>query len=152
MTVEEYRSFYLDLTLGALGGNRAHFEITDEKGPRRVAYDSYRQGLVTLALVSLLESRFLTRGQIRCLRTFSPVADLPRNIDQVQLSCFLYVRDCFAHNPFGEIFEAGRNTLVFEEYVRDGKFPHLKLSQNKIKSVNNHELHLIILRFYKQNV
>lgn len=64
MTPAHYRAYYLDLILGTLGGNRAHFAITDETGDATARSVRYRTGLTVLALVSLIEANFLSKQEV----------------------------------------------------------------------------------------
>lgn len=122
MTKQEYLTYKLDLTLGVLGGGHAHFAITDEDGQRRPEFDNLRGGLTVLAPISLIESRFLRgppRGTMRRLRNFQPILTLASTIDQRRLSCYLYIRDCFGHDPKAKLFPSTQlNTIGFESALR----------------------------------
>ncbi len=152
MTVTEYRRYYLDLTLGVLGGNHAHFDITTPSDEQRAIYNNYLAGLTVLALVSLIEANFLSKGEMKALRNFQTVQSLPHAIHQVHLSSFIYVRDCFAHNPLAKLLPPGDNTTAFLAAVCNGMFSFASVSGQDIKILNTHQLHLIVLRFFGENV
>lgn len=154
MTKEEYLAYYQDLTRGALGGGHAHFAITDEDGQRRPEFDNLRRGLTVLALISLIESRFLIRqprGTMRRLRNFQPVLTLASTIDQRRLSCYIYIRDCFGHDPRAKLFPSTQpNTIEFESAIVDGLFPFATIEKSAIKIVDTHALHQIVLGFFDE--
>ena len=151
MEFEEYREYYLDLTLGTLGGNRAHFNITrSEDDPKIAVYNNYRKGLLVLSLVSLIEANFVTKKQFKQLRNFIHVPELNSSINQCHLSCFIYVRDCFGHNPSAKLLGEGDNTTEFKRALDKGNFEFVDLKEDGLQINNTHELHRLILRFYGQ--
>jgi hypothetical protein len=152
MSVDEYRTYYLDLVLGTLGGNHSHFEITDETGVASQQSNRYRNGLVVLALVSLLEANFFSPQDVRCLRNFGVPAGFPANVDATHVACYLYIRDCFAHNPKGVLLSRGNNTSAFLGAVQSGRFTFTHVVGNEIYATDTHNLHLIVLRFFGQPV
>jgi hypothetical protein len=153
MLVEDYRKYYLDLTQGVMSSHSGHFQITLEKDdPKKITYQNYQRGLTILALISLIESNFLTKPQVRALRKFEVVPDLNNSINQEHLSCFIYLRDCYAHNPFSKLLPAGGNTDKFREALNSDNFPFAQIQEDDVHILNTHELHLLVLRFYDQPV
>ena len=153
MTLSEYRRYYLDLTLGILGGNHAHFSITmPDDSTQKAEYDNYRRGLTVLALVSLAESNLITEADFKALRKFEPTAIVPSTVNQTHLSGFIYLRDCVAHNPATTLLSGGKNTEAFLSAVASGQFPFATVSGSSLSIGNTHELHLIVLRLYGENV
>lgn len=152
MTPTQYRAYYLDLILGTLGGNRAHFAITDETGEAAKRSANYRSGLVVLALVSLIEANFLSKQELRKIRNFETLRSLPPSVDLTHLACYAYIRDCFAHNPSANLLPPGINTTGFLSAVQLGKFPFAGLSGNQVVVNDTHQLHLIVLRFFGEPV
>jgi hypothetical protein len=153
MSVEEFRRYYLDLTLGALGGNHAHFQITcgDDDSIKK-EHDKYRRGLVVLALISFIESNFLNKQQIKDIRNFKTVAGISSSINQTHLSCYLYLRDCYAHNPFSELLSSGLNTSGFIQAINSNNFEFANIIGNNVVIENTHELKLLVLRFFGESV
>ena len=154
MTKQEYLTYYQDLTRGALGGGHAHFASTDEDGQRRPEFDNLRRGLTVLALITVIESRFLhdqpDRPMVR-LRKFQPVHTLAPTIDQRRLSCYFYIRDCFGHDPKAKLFPSTQlNTIGFESALADGSFPFARIENSAIKIVDTHALHQIVLAFFNE--
>ena len=153
MTLPEYRRYYLDLTLGILGGNHAHFAITMPAEIKRKAdYDNYRAGLIVLALVSLIEANFLSKSDLKALRNFQPASGVTTAVDQLHLSGFIYLRDCFAHNPIANLLPPGPNTTAFLAAVAAGTFPFATVSGQALRIENTHQLHLLVLRLFGEIV
>lgn len=153
MSKEEFNQYYLDLTLGALGGNYAHFQIVyGDDNSKKNKLDNYRSGLIVLALVSFIESNFLDREQIKNIRNFRTVDRIPPSINQTHLSCYFYLRDCYAHNPFSNLLSSGPNTKGFEEALASNNFRFASILENKVVIENTHELKLLVLRFFEENV
>jgi hypothetical protein len=152
MTPTHYRAYYLDLILGTLGGNRAHFAIADEAGEAVVRSARYRSGLVVLALVSLVEANFLSKGDLKTIRNFGAPHSLPPSVDPTHLACYAYVRDCFAHNPEAHLLPEGNNTTGFLSAVQSGRFLFASLSGTQVVVNDTHPLHLIVLRFFGEPV
>ena len=153
MEIKEYREYYVDLMSGILGGNRVHFNITrSEDDPKIAVYNNYRKGLLVLSLVSLIEANFVTKKQFKQLRNFIHVPELNSSINQCHLSCFIYVRDCFGHNPSAKLLGEGDNTTEFKRALDKGNFEFVDLKEDGLQINNTHELHLLILRFYGQLV
>ena len=151
MEFKEYSGYYNDLTQGILGGNRAHFNITRSKDDPKIAvYNNYRNGLLVLSLVSLIEANFLTRQQLKQLRNFTHAPELNSSINQCHLSCFIYVRDCFGHNPSAKLLGEGANTQGFKRALDKGNFEFVDLKEDGLQINDTHELHRLILRFYGQ--
>jgi hypothetical protein len=152
MNLTDYRSYYLNLILGTLGGNHAHFKITDESGEAVAKSAAYRRGLTVLALVSLIEANFLSKQQLRELRGFQTPQGLPASVNLTHLSCYIYLRDCFAHNPNAAILPPGANTTGFVNAVNSGTFTYATVQGTQIDVTDTHELHLIVLRLFGENV
>jgi hypothetical protein len=152
MTLGHYRAYYLDLILGTLGGNHAHFAITDETGEASVRATHYRRGLVVLALVSLIEANFLSKQDLRVIRKFGALPSLPPSVDSNHLACYAYIRDCFAHNPEAYLLPQGSNTTGFLSAVQSGRFPFAGLSGDQVVVNDTHQLNLIVLRFFGEPV
>jgi hypothetical protein len=152
VTHSEYLSFYLDMRLGALGGNHAYFEITDPSGNKVATALRQRSGLMVLVLVSIIESNFLSKAQLRLLRNFEAPQMLPSSVDPLHLSCYIYIRDCVAHNPKRVMLPPGRNTDRFLSAVTSGAFPFARVTHSEVTVEDSHELHRIILRLFGQNV
>jgi hypothetical protein len=153
MTLAEYRRFYLDLILGILGGNHAHFAITmPTEVQRKAEYDNYRAGFTVLALMSLIEANFLSKSDLKALRNFQSTSSIPATINQRHLSGFIYLRDCFAHNPLAILLSSGANTTAFLAAISAGQFPFASISGQNLRIEGTHELHLLVLRFFGENV
>lgn len=152
MTLEHYRAYYLDILLGTLGGNRAHFSITDETGEAAERSAKYRRGLMVLALISLIEANFLSKAELKEIRKFGVPSSLPQGLNPTHLACFTYVRDCFAHNPDALLLPPGQNTTSFLNALQSGGFPFCEISGNQVVVKDTHELHLIVLRFFGESV
>ena len=152
MTPKHYNAYYLNLILGTLGGNHAHFAMTDETGEATVRSAQYRSGLVVLALVSLIEANFLSKQTLKTIRNFGAPTSLPASVDPTHLACYAYVRDCFAHNPEAHLLPHGINTTGFLSAVQSGRFPFACLSGTRVLVNNTHQLHLIVLRFFGEPV
>ena len=149
MTITEYRRYYLDLTLGVLGGNHGHFDITEPSTDQLEIYNNYSNGLIVLALVSFLDARFLSKSELKVLRNFEPVARIPSTIHQVHLSSYIYLRDCFAHNPFAKLLPEGQNTTAFLAAIDSGKFSFASVAEQRIRILDTNPLHRIILRLFE---
>lgn len=152
MTPAHYRAYYLDLILGTLGGNRAHFSITDETGDATSRAVRYRGGLVVLALVSLIEANFISKQDLRTIRNFGTLPTLLPGVNPTQLSCYFYIRDCFAHNPEAQLLPQGNNTAGFLAAVQSGHFPFGSALGTQVVVNDTHPLHLIVLRFFGEQV
>lgn len=152
MTVSEYRRYYLDLTLGVLGGNHGHFDIVERTDEQRAAYNNFLKGLTVLALVSLIEANFLSKTEMKAIRNFQTIPRLPKSIHQIHLSSFIYLRDCFAHNPFAKLLPPGSNTTAFLAAISNGAFSFASITGQDIKINETRPLHLTVLRFFGENV
>lgn len=152
MTPANYRAYYLDLILGTLGSNRAHFAITDETGDATARSVRYRSGLTVLALVSLMEANFLSKQELKAIRNFGTLSTLPPRVDPAHLSCYVYIRDCFAHNPEAPLLPPGNNTAGFLAAVQSGRFPFGSALGTQVVVNDTHPLHLIVLRFFGEPV
>lgn len=156
MNVEEYRRYYLDLTLGTFGGNHAHFVCSIENiTEREAALDKsrkMRQRQIVFHLVSLIETEFI-QGDMRVLRNFSTAPTVPASVNSIHLSCFIYIRDCVGHHASAKLFASTQpNTIGFMNAITSGAFPYATLNGDFIDCANTHELHLIVLRFFGQSV
>lgn len=156
MNVEEYRRYYLDLTLGTFGGNHAHFVCSIEDiSEREASLDTsrkMRQRQIVFHLISLIETEFIQRD-LKVLRNFSTSSTVPASVNSTHLSCFIYIRDCVGHHASAKLFASTQpNTIGFMDAITSGAFPYATLNGDYIDSVNTHELHLIVLRFFDQSV
>lgn len=158
MTVEEYKRFYVDFVLTILNPAVAQ-EVSNDpvlrSNPARQAeYQNLVGGLVILALVSFVESNFLSTAQLKSLRNFAGCAPpLPSKVNLTHLSCFVYIRDCFAHDPSGQLLSGGTNTTQFLAALQSGAFPWASIAGSTVSLTGaSHELHLMILRFFGQEV
>jgi len=157
MTLTDYQRFYIDLVVTVLGPavkREAHIDVKLGKDPARQAeLENQKNGLVVLALVALIEESFLTKGQMRALRTFSACPpSLPAGINPDHLSGFIYIRDCVGHNALPRLLPAGTNTAAFQNAVASGNFPWATLIGDDIVIADLEELHKIVLRLFGQTV
>lgn len=152
MNTQQYRKYYLDLILGTLGGNQTHFDLTDETGEASARSTLYRGGLKVLALVSLIEANFLSKKDLKAIRNFGKPTNIPSGVNRIHLSCYTYIRDCFAHNPEAKLLTPGSNTTGFLLAIQSGQFPYCSVSNDQVRETNTHELHLIVLRFFGEPV
>lgn len=151
MNVADYRRYHLDLQGGVLAGNPTHFQLTETSEIDIKRYDNYRRGLIVLALVSFIESNFI-QNDIKNLRKFQPITSINPLVNQTHLSCYIYMRDCFAHNPLSILLPTGNNTASFVNAVHTGYFPYASILGQSIFIKETHPLHLIVLRLYGENV
>lgn len=118
----------------------------------KTKYDNYRRALRILTLVSLAESNLISDSNFKALRKFEQATGITSTVNQTYLSGFLYLRDCVAHNPSNTLLSGGKNTTAFIAAVSAGQFPFVSLSENLLTIGDTHELHLILLRLYGENV
>jgi hypothetical protein len=159
MTREEYSRFYVDFIVTILGPSvkrEANCDLKLQSDLKRQAeYENQKNGLVVLALVSFIESNFLQKADLKQLRQFqAPQTVLPPTVNAAHLSCFIFLRDCFAHNPAAVLLGPGTNTSAFTAAVTTGTFPWASVAGQSVTvdSAGLHELHLIVLRFLGENV
>lgn len=159
MNITEYSNWYIRFLLTAIGPAVRREAANDHRiaaDPAMQAdFENKKNGLMVLALVSIIESNFLTKSDLKALRNFNaPSTTLPTSVNQLHLSGFIYLRDCFAHNPSGKLLSSGHNTSAFCAAVSSGTFPWATISGQDItiEPTAVHELHLNILRFYGQAV
>jgi hypothetical protein len=159
MTLSDYSFWYIRFLLTAIGPAVRREAANDFKlasDPALQAdFENKKNGLMVLGLVSIIESNFLTKPDLKALRKFRmPSVALPASVNQSHLSCFIYLRDCFAHNPSGKLLRSGRNTSSFCSAVSSGTFPLAAIAGQDVTIAPRatHELHLNILRFYGQPV
>lgn len=157
MNVDEYGKYYLDLTLGTFGGNQAHFDCSyEDLIEREAAIDKsrrVRQRQIVFHLISLIETEFLNKANMKALRKFKRVPTVPASVNSTHLSCFIYIRDCVGHHASAKLFAPTQpNTIGFMNAITSGAFPYATLNGDFIDSANTHELHLIVLRFFGQSV
>lgn len=159
MNIDEYGNWYIRFLLTAIGPAVKREAANDQKlaadSAMQADFENKKNGLMVLALVSIIESNFLTKSDLKALRNFNaPSTKLPTSVNQLHLSGFVYLRDCFSHNPSGKILSSGKNTTSFCAAVASGAFPWVTIlgQELKINPKAIHELHLNILRFYGQSV
>ena len=159
MTKSEYAAYYIRFIVTVLGpavNREAHNDQGLMSDPALQAdLENKKNGLIVLTLVSFIESNFLPKADLKLLRQFqAPAQALPSTLNQLHISCFIYLRDCFAHNPTGALLGAGINTAAFTAAVASGAFPWASVSGQSITVVPTgiHELHLNVLRFFGENV
>lgn len=158
MTLKEYKSFYIDYIETILKPavyREAH--IDSNLGSNQVLQSQLQQysyGLMVLALVSIIEANFLGQRTLKDLRNFRVPSSLSPAINPVHLSCFIYLRDCFAHNPDRVLFSSGNNTEGFKNAIANKSFPFATIEDEKVLIGGKaaHALHLIILRFFGEDV
>lgn len=160
MTLDEYKSLHQDLKLGVLCTNHSHFDALDKLNSERniKKYNNYRAGILIFSLVSFIESNFLDSKKMKSLRKFEYVVGLPSGVNQKHLSCFIYIRDCVAHNMFPKLFVSNTNsgaghTQKFIDSTNNGDFPFVTVSGGDIILGNSlNDLHLIVLDFFDVGV
>ena len=159
MDIADYRRFYIDFVVTILGPSVKREATCDIKLAADVArqevYENQKNGLVILALVSLIEANFLTKAQLKELRGFSASpSGVPVAINPLHLASFVYIRDCFAHSPFAKLLPSGPNTSAFLAAVRSRAFPWASSTGSDIRVIpaGLHELHLIVLCFFGEAV
>ena len=155
MTQDEYTEYcirFLVTTLGPAVKREAH----SDQGLRadqalQADLENKKNGLIVLSLVSFIESNFLTKPTLKLLRQFhAPTTPIPASVNPKHLSCFIYLRDCFAHNPNAVLLGTGANTTSFITAISDGSFSWATFTGKSISIVPDgvHELHLNVLRFF----
>lgn len=159
MNKSEYAEYYLGFLLTTIGSSVKR-EANNDSGlknniAQQMTYENKKNALLILSLVSFIESNFITKADFKLLRQFKTPSVLPPiSINCINLSCFIYLRDCFAHNPDGVLLGSGVNTTNFCNSISTGVFPFATISGQSItidpKGIP--ELHLYILRFYGDNV
>lgn len=87
---------------------------------------------------------------MRSLRNFEETDSISDDINLTQLSCFIYIRDCIAHNPNILLLPEGNNTNSFIQTVSKGRFNFATIESREITIFDNsiHQLHLTIRKFY----
>lgn len=159
MTKSEYAKYYTEFiatTLKSAIEREANIDTKLRGNPAlRSDLENKKNGLIVLALVAFIESNFLSKPDLRLLRSYQlPTASLPASINPIHLSSFIYLRDCFAHNPSGVLLSPGTNTTSFCSAVSNGGFPWAQINGQSviIDPAGFHELHLQVLRFFGENV
>lgn len=157
MTLDEYKRFYIDFVVTVLDPavkREASCDLKLQADPARQAeYENLKNGLVILALVSFIESNFLTKQQMRQLRQFrSCTSPMPTSINPTHISCFIYIRDCIAHGPSAQLLSNGLNTESFLSVIKSGQFPWASVTSATLDIGGAHELHLNVLRFFGETV
>jgi hypothetical protein len=155
MTLDEYSNYYMSFVVLALGSSvdRAARQLPDVDRNTGVEsdYKNKMSGLIVLLLVSVIEANFLSKQDFNKLRNFSqPDCSLPAGADLNEISSFIYIRDCFAHDPTGSIFDSGDNTIAFKDEILKGAFPYASISNGKlvVRPDATHQLHLTVRRFF----
>ena len=149
MTINEFNDYYLNLKLGVLGGNHGHFDSVNAGLETLEKSKRYRMGLMVLAVVSLIEANFLNKQDLRTIRNFEISSNVPATVNSTHLACYIYIRDCFAHNPEAMLLPEGKNTNGFLSAVGRGEFPYGSISDNKVIVQNTDQLGSIARRFFE---
>jgi hypothetical protein len=159
MTIQEYSAYYTDFlvtTLGPAVKREADSDIgLKNDQARQVDLENKKNGLIVLLLVAFIESNFLKKPVLTELRQFkAPKTGIPNSVDPLHLSCFVYLRDCFAHDPQAVLLPGGQNTTDIKNAVSKGLFPWVTISGSSIKvgSEGILALHHIVLRFFGETV
>jgi hypothetical protein len=159
MDIANYRSYYIRFIVTTLAPSVKRAVNNDPEVANNPVFvadlENWKNGLCILALVAFIEANFLSSIQIKLLRKFqAPLPQLPQAVNLTHLSCFIYMRDCFAHDPNGLLFPGQQNTNNFLAAISGGKFAWAAQSSQKISVVPNgiHELHLIILRLFGEQI
>jgi hypothetical protein len=159
MTQSEYAAYYIRFLVTTLGPSVKREAHNDEALQNDLALqadlENKKNGLIVLALVSFIESNFLTKTDLKLLRQFqAPSTVIPPSVNTAHLSSFIYLRDCFAHNPDAVLLGAGTNTSAFSTAVASGAFPWATISGKSITVIPTgiHQLHLNVLRLFGENV
>jgi hypothetical protein len=159
MTIEEYRNYYIRFLVTIIGPSVNREAHNDPALASDLAlqadFENKKTGLMVLSLVSLIEANFLSKQDMRALRSFTaPQTPLPVTVKLDHLAGCIYLRDCVAHNPNGSLLPQGQNTTEFNAAVAGGAFPWVAI-QGQAISISpkiTHELHLNVLRFFGENV
>lgn len=152
ISFEEYKHYYLNFISSVLGVREQELDVRGISDGEKNEFYNYSYGIKILYLVSFIESNFLTKQEFKQLRRFKLITDFNHNVNQEKLSCFIYIRDCVAHNPNLELLPSGTNTDAFIEKIEKGAFNYAQIRENKvlIQPRSIHSFHLMIRRFYKK--
>jgi len=146
----DYKHYYLNYVDRLLGIREQEFDCMTISPEERVLFFNYLLGTKTVLMIAFIESNFLTRSQMKSLRKFEEVDGIPSNIHQPLLSCFIYIRDCIAHNPKLILLPSGTNTSGFVRAINEGKFNYAKIDGASIiideRAIQ--KLHLTIRGFF----
>jgi hypothetical protein len=159
MTVEEYRSYYIRFLVTIIGPS-VNREVHNEPAlasdlALQADLENKKTGLMVLSLVSLIEANFLSKQDMRALRSFTaPPTPLPAAVSLEHLAGCIYLRDCVAHNPNGALLPPGQNTTAFTAAVAGQTFrwAAIQCQAVRISPQVTGELHLNVLRFYGETV
>jgi hypothetical protein len=159
MTLDEYRSYYIRFLVTIIGPSVNRESHNDPEFSTNLSLqadlENKKNGLMVLTLVSFIEANFLSKKDMRALRSFTaPETPLPGLVNLHHLAGCVYLRDCIAHNPSGTLLPEGQNTTAFIAAIADGTFPWASIHSQAIKIDPNviHELHHCVLRFFGENV
>ena len=130
-----------------IGKKLDSMDITNEE---KELFVSYMLGTKISLMIAFIESNFIDTTQMKVLRKFKKIEGIPSDIHQSLLSCFIYIRDCIAHNPKLILLSPGDNTDNFVRILNEGgfNFATIKGEEITIDSGAIHHLHLTIRRFY----
>ncbi len=159
MNISEYNSWYMGFVKAVI----CPAVSVASKNDIKLGKDSELQEklevrknmLIVVNLVAVIEAHFLSGSQPRELRKFEALSNpLPHAVDETHLSCFYYLRDTYAHNGDAVLFPSSTNTTQFLSSVSSGSFPFASVTDQSIAINGNtvHELHLIVLRLFGENV
>ncbi len=151
ISFEDYKHYYLHYVNRVLGVREQEFDCTESSEEEKELFFNYATGTKILLMVAFIESNFLTSSQMKRLRKFEVIDEIPNNIHQSLLSSFIYIRDCVAHNPRIVLLSSGHNTDEFLRIINEGKFKYAKIQDTNI-IVNEgaiHYLHLTVRKFFE---
>lgn len=152
MTFNDYKKYYHRYINSVLGLREQEFDCMNITESERTLFSSYEVGTKVLLMVAFIESNFLNKAQLKSLRKFEEPDAISVGVNFTQLSCFVYIRDCMAHNPNMLLLPDGQNTIKFTGMVSAGRFNFATINKENITVLESsiHQLHLTIRKFYGQ--
>lgn len=150
ISFKDYIKYYLRYINSLLGIREQEYDTMEISQVEKDVYNNYLNGTKLLLMISFIESNFLTAIKMKSLRKFESIDDIPSAVHQQHLSCFIYIRDCIAHNPNMLLLPSGTNTDNFISSTSEGNFNYASIDGEKIILNSNsiHYLHLIIRELY----
>ena len=147
---EDYKHYYSRYIDSLLGIREQEFDCMDITNEEKKLFANYMTGTKISLMIAFIESNFINNRQMRDLRKFNEIEGIPNDIHQSLLSCFIYIRDCIAHNPRLILLSPGDNTDNFVRILNEGGFNFATIRGENITIDNSaiHHLHLTIRRFY----